>query len=256
MSCLGAWRLLIVQHPFPLRSFQALLHFIPVPNQVRPRQDKHISPEMEFKWEFKWNTSQKHITSNLRSCSNFNGNRCDCLTDSSPSFLRGAMLVCPTKSPSQRWVQNQTFRHTTHGFSFNHKIIGPEALLQASPSVLELTFYNRPLPIFAWMLPHHWHRQNATKSQTSIVQLHPPWRLAQLRKLSQVWLWSGGHHIKWFHWYREVLHHSQLSGKWCTWDWFESEWNIRRDILYIPKWWLSTNTPGMGRCGKETFSLI
>jgi hypothetical protein len=57
-----------------------------------------------------------------------------------------------TKSPSQRWVQNQTFRHPTHGFSFNHKIIGPEALLQASPSVLELTFYNRPLPTFAFFV--------------------------------------------------------------------------------------------------------
>ena len=27
---------LIVQHPFPLRGFQALLHFIPVSDQVRP----------------------------------------------------------------------------------------------------------------------------------------------------------------------------------------------------------------------------
>ena len=117
-------------------------------------------------------------------------------------------------------------------------------------------FTTDPFQLLHFLLPHHWHRQNATKSQTSIVQLHPPWRLAQLRKLSQVWLWSGGHHIKWFHWYREVLHNSQLSGKWCAWDWFESEWNIRRDILYIPKWGLSTNTPGMERCGKETFSLI
>lgn len=92
---------LIVQHPFPLRSFQALLHFIPVPNQVRPRRAHDTWLSQNPKWNSSYSAMGFQWESKIR---NF--------LDSSPSFLprevRSSFAEAQASAPKslpQKWVQ-------------------------------------------------------------------------------------------------------------------------------------------------------